>query len=392
MNARREYIVTMHKRYLQARTRKERSIILNELVQVAGYHRKYAIRLMNQAAVSRPAKPKKPRPKRYLECLPVVALVWEALDYCCAERLHPQLLRVAEQLHRHGALHLTDEIREQLASISRATLARRLSSMPRPTPRKIVKASRPGRLLQTQIPIERYAWDESRPGALEVDLVEHNGGSTTGHYAYTLSVVDVVSGWSRRRAMLGKSQRAVHGALSDILGQWPVAVWGLHSDNGSEFLNGQLALFAKDRGIRFSRSKPYHKNDNAHVEQKNRQFVRDIVGYDRYDTQEAVDWLNRVYDILDPYANLVLPALKVTAKTREGSRVRKRYDIARTPLQRLIRCGGLDAATQARLEAEAANLNPLAMRRQLEALIMQGPPTSSGTPWADTPTGELVLV
>ncbi|WP_459874571.1 DDE-type integrase/transposase/recombinase, partial [Calditerricola satsumensis] len=169
-------------------------------------------------------------------------------------------------------------------------------------------------------------WNESRPGALEIDLVEHNGGDSSGQFACTLSVTDMVTGYSRRQAILGKSQKAVFAALESILSQWPTAVHTLHSDNGSEFLNHHLLRFCKQKGIAFMRSRPYRKNDNPHVEQKNRQFVREIVGYARYDTQEAVEWLNAVYALLDPYANLFLPTRKVVEKSYEGKRIRKRFD------------------------------------------------------------------
>lgn len=138
----------------------------------------------------------------------MIQVVWEALDYACTERLHPVLLATAEHLAGHGEVVLTPTVREQLASISRATLGRRLAELPSPKPRRqVLPRPKPGTLLRTEVPVARYEWDEDRPGALEIDLVEHNGGSTTGHYAYTLSVVDVVSTWSRRRAFLGRSQK-----------------------------------------------------------------------------------------------------------------------------------------------------------------------------------------
>ncbi|MEW6523979.1 MAG: hypothetical protein AB1445_10515, partial [Bacillota bacterium] len=165
-----------------------------------------------------------------------------------------------------------------------------LPEIPSPGP-----PQKPPSALQAEVPLGRYDWDEGRPGALEIDLVEHNGGSSQGHYAYTLNVVDAVSGYSRRRAVLGRVQAGIFRELADILKQWPFRPWGLHADNGSEFLNNHLIRFTKKTGLEFHRSRPYRKNDNAHVEQKNRRLVREVVGYERFDTVAQVDWLNRVY-------------------------------------------------------------------------------------------------
>lgn len=371
MSSRREYVETMRTRYQKARSRKDRSAIIDELVAVIQCHRKHAIRLLNAGYSQKPRKPSR-RSGKYIEILPVISIVWEALDYCCAERLHPQLLAMADRLARHGVLQLTPSMREQLASISRATLARRLSEMPSPKPRRRLSRPRPGSLASS-VPVDRYAWNEKRFGALEVDLVEHGGGASHGHYAYTLTVVDIVSGWSRRRAVLGRGQKGVFEALSAILADWPTPIWGLHSDNGSEFLNDHLRRYALQYNIIFTRSRPYRKNDNAHVEQRNGQYVRQVVGYARYDTPQAVEWLNDVYALLDGYANLVLPTMKVIQKERMGSKVRKRYDTARSPLQRLIDARALDPTKQLLLESQAGSINPLEHRRQLEDLIARGP-------------------
>lgn len=181
-----------------------------------------------------------------------------------------------------------------------------------------------------------------------------------------------MTGYSRRRAILGRGQTAVFCELKAILDVWPVKPWGLHTDNGNEFLNGHLIRFCQQNKLAFTRSRPYRKNDNAHAEQKNRQYVREIVGYERYDTPEDVAWLNRVYAYLDIYANLFLPMRKVVAKERYGAQVRKTYDIARTPFQRLIEAGVLDTSTQAKLQRQLQAINPFALHRQLEDLLAQG--------------------
>jgi hypothetical protein len=176
--SKREYVKAMRKRYQAAAGRQERGELLDELVEVGGYSRKHAIALMNKAPPERPVRRKKRpgRPRSYQLCLPAVETVWEVLDYCCAERLHPQLLPLAEWLAEHKEIQLTLEVKRELAVISRATLARRLSEMHRPKPRLLRSGQHPSRLLKSQVPVARYRWDEERPGALEVDLVDHSGG------------------------------------------------------------------------------------------------------------------------------------------------------------------------------------------------------------------------
>lgn len=369
---RREYVKTMRERYRAAKTKKERGKLLDEVVAITGYNRKYAIRLLGVS--DRPIRPKKrrKRKRRYTKCLPVVALCWEALDYCCAERLHPRLVPVTEQLIRHRVVYPDRDVLDELRAISLSTLARRLREMPSPKARTVPRP-RAGSLIKCDVPIGRYDWNESRPGALEADLVEHNGGSTSGHFACTLSVTDVVTGWSRRRAVMGRGQAGIHEALSLIINQWPYPCWGLHADNGSEFLANHVQRFLAEHKLDHTRSRPYRKNDNAHVEQRNR-FIREMIGYGRYDTPEAVAWLNRVYELLDLYANLVLPSMKLVDKKRYGSKVRKTYDTPRPPLVRAIEAGVLSDAERARLETMASfELNPLELHRQLEALINRGP-------------------
>lgn len=381
LQSRREYLTSMGERYAKAKTKSQKSQIIDEVVATVGYARKYAITVLRHPPKTTARRPAKPRKRRYEAAMPVIQLVWEALDYPCAERLHPVLLSTAEQLAAHGELILTDEVRSQLARISRATLARRMASWRGPGTKKVPTATKAISKIRAEVPVDTYRWNEQRPGALEVDLVEHNGGSSIGHFAYTLSVVDVVTGYSRRQAILGRSQKAVLEALQHILAQWPGPVWGLHTDNGSEFLNNHILRFTKTHGLQFTRSRPYKKNDNAHVEQKNRVLVREVVGYERYDTPQHVQWLNTIYAWLDVYANACLPGRKTIHKQRRGSKVHKTFDTARTPLQRLLESSALDEPTRRAWASWAASLNPLQIHRQLETLLRLGPDAlATGTP------------
>lgn len=213
--------------------------------------------------------------------------------------------------------------------------------MPVGKPKQVPSGPHPNRVARSLVPVDKYAWNETQPGALEVDLVAHSDGRK-GHHAFTLSVVDVVSGWSRRKVVLGKSQAVALEALQELLQQWPNRVWAIHSDNGSEFLGALLIKYCQQANIAYHRSRPYQKNDNAHVEQKNRQYASEIIGYERIDNQCGLTWLNDIYQQLDAYANLFLPSLKLIEKTRHGSKIKKRYDTARTPLERLRQLNVID--------------------------------------------------
>ena len=286
LSSRKEYFPTMVERYRKAKKRTEKTRIIDELVTVLGYHRKYAIQVLKRGGLQ-PVRQKRKRSSKYHLARPAIMVVWEALDHPCAERLHPVLLQTAEVLSKHGELHLCANVRQLLASISRSTLARMLTKS-RSIKRYRMSPPRRRTHLQSQVPVERYQSGELRPGALEADLVEHNEGSSIGHFVYTLSVVDVATGYSRRRSVLGKGQLGVHRELKKLIMSWPYPIWGIHTDNGSEFLNEHLVRFCKANAIKFTRSRPYKKNDNPHVEQKNFQHVRTLVGYERFDTPAQV--------------------------------------------------------------------------------------------------------
>jgi hypothetical protein len=248
LKTRKEYLGNMKDRYARAKSRPEKSKILDEVTEVMGYHRKHAIQVLNDKTTLFKDFPRlHNRPQQYLEALPVAQIVWEALDYPCAERLQPVLLSTAEHLASHEEVRLDETIRYQLARISRSTLARRIAKWPSPKPKRSFAKVTSRDRLYTQVPMETYRWDEMKPGALEIDLVEHNGGSSLGHFAYTLTVVDIVTGWNRRKSFLGRGQRVVLRALKEILDEAPFKPWGIHIDNGTEFLNALLQKFCKER-------------------------------------------------------------------------------------------------------------------------------------------------
>jgi hypothetical protein len=299
----------------------------------------------------------------------------EASGWLCGKRLAPFLGELVPALEREGALRLADGDRTRLLAVSARTIDRRL----RPfrlarDPRNWhgLGATTPGTLLEDQVRVRTYTpWEEQRPGFLEVDLVAHCGATTEGFYLNTLDATDVATGWTECVGVWGKSQRAVFAALETIRRRLPFPLLGLDSDNGSEFLNAHLVRFCTQEQITLTRSRPYWKNDQAHVEQKNWSVVRRLLGYGRYESEAALVQLNRVYELLRIWTNLWQPSLKLVEKTRDDAtgKTRKRYDAAQTPYRRLLASGVL-AAEQARALGETcAASGPAALRRELAAAV-----------------------
>lgn len=224
---------------------------------------------------------------------------WETSDRLCSRRLQPFLPELVEVLERHGELTVSREVKEQLCQISAATIDRLLKPHRLRGARRPFSTTKPGSLLKASIPIRTFAdWDDKRPGFLEIDLVAHCGESTEGLYVNTLSAVDVATGWVECQGVWGKGQQRVGAAIHEMAKRLPFRLLGLDSDNGSEFINHHLYAYCQQKEITFTRSRPYKKNDNAHVEQKNWPVVRRLIGYQRYSSKEALEQLNRVYQLV----------------------------------------------------------------------------------------------
>lgn len=366
-----ELVAAIRPRYAQA-SRAEQGRMLDEFVAATGYHRKHAIRLLRHGPPpSRTGRGGRPR---VYSALVVGALrqVAEASDWLCGKRLAPFLGELVPALETEGALRLEPPVRERLLGMSAATIDRRLRPFRlhlRPHGRATTK---PGTLLKAQVPIQTYTpWEDQRPGFVEVDLVAHCGTSTAGHYLTTLTVTDVATGWTECVGVWGKGQAAVFGGLERVRGRLPCALLGIDSDNGSEFLNAHLVRYCQAEQITFTRSRPYWKNDQAHVEQKNWSAVRRHVGYERYASQAALAQLNRVYDLLRLWLNHWQPVLKLIGKERHGARVTKRYDRAQTPYQRVLAAGVLDEVARHRLVQEHRQRGPARLRRDLDQALEQ---------------------
>lgn len=361
-----ELVAALQGRYAKV-GRGEKGQILDEFVAATGYHRKWAIGLLRQGPP--PARTGQGGRPRVYSAGVVGALrqVWEASGELCGKRLAPFLAELVPALEAEGALALESAVRERLLQLSAATIDRRLHPF-RLQRRHGLGTTKPGTLLKQQVPIRTYTpWDEQRPGFVEIDLVAHCGTSTAGHYLNTLTVTDVASGWTECAGVWGKGQAAVFGALAQVRERLPVPLLGIDSDNGSEFLNAHLVRWCTQEAITFTRSRPYWKNDQAHVEQKNWSVVRKLLGYDRYETEAELALLQRLYRWLRLWTNHWQPVLKLVGKERDGARVRKRYDTAQTPYRRVLASGVLTLAARERLEQEHAASGPTAVWREVEA-------------------------
>jgi hypothetical protein len=250
--------------------------------------------------------------------------------------------------------------------MSPATIDRLLHPWKQKGRRRSFATTRPGSLLRSTIPIRTFAdWQENRPGFIEVDLVAHCGESLEGFYLNTLMAVDIATGWSEFIGVWGKGQQRVGASIHHLRERLPFPLLGLDSDNGSEFINQDLARWCHREGITFTRSCPYKKNDNCFVEQKNGNIVRRVIGRDRYSSKQAYETLNRVYYLLRLYINFFQPAMKLVSKTRHGAKVYRVYDTAQTPYRRVLKIGVISKTSEVRIKSTYAHLNPVILLKQI---------------------------
>jgi hypothetical protein len=365
--SKRELLLQIAPRYREASSTLK-TIILDEFVAATGYARKYAIRLLSQ-----PVEPKlsirRPRPPHYgPEVQQALHLAWTAANHICAKRLIPFLPTLVESLERHGHLQLSEECRDQLLSMSPAT-ADRILRPSRTQGAHGISTTRSGTLLKKQIPIRTFQdWNEAKPGFMEADLVAHCGTQAEGSYLYTLTLTDIATGWTECLPLLGRGQEAVIAALKRARQLLPFPLLGIDTDNGGEFINMELAAYCEQEHITFTRGRPRKSNDQCYVEQKNGQIVRQVVGYDRFAGELAYRQLTELYRALRVYVNCFQPSMKLQTKQREGSKVRRTYDQAQTPLQRLLASSVLPAKKQQELIRITQSLDPLRLLQQLEHL------------------------
>jgi hypothetical protein len=339
-------------------------------MRVTGYHRKAATRLLGKPA--KLGSKHRGRPPEYQAVLEPLKVIWTASDRLCSKRLKPFLPEMIQVLKRNGELRIDATTEARLNQLSPATIDRLLVPARQIGGRKPISTTRPGSLLKNLIPIRTFAdWQESKPGFLETDLVAHCGESVEGFYLNTLCAVDVTSSWTECLPVWGKGQERVCQAVHRMRQRIPFPLLGLDSDNGSEFINQCLYHYCQKNKITFTRSRSYKKNDSCHVEQKNGNVVRRLVGYDRYNSKAAYDCLGRLYYLVRLYLNFFQPTMKLITKSRQGAKVYKVYDTAQTPYQRLLKLGMLSRAKQAELAAIYRGLNPVLLLRQINGNLEQ---------------------
>ncbi len=365
--SKRELLLQIAPRYREASSALK-TVILDEFVAATGYARKYAIRLL-----SHPVTPKltieRPRAPHYgLEVQQALHLAWTAANHICAKRLIPFLPTLVDSLERHGHLQTSEECRTQLLSMSPATADRILQPY-RKQERHGISTTRSGTLLKKQIPIRTFNdWKESAPGFMEADLVAHCGPQAEGSYLFTLTLTDIATGWTECLPLLGRGQEVVIAALKRARQLLPFPLLGIDTDNGGEFINMELAAYCEQEQITFTRGRPRKSNDQCYVEQKNGQIVRQVVGYDRFTGELAYRQLTELYRALRVYVNCFQPSMKLQAKERDGSKVRRTYDQAQTPMQRLLASGAIPLKKQQELLRITEALDPLRLLTQLEHL------------------------
>jgi hypothetical protein len=370
-------------RYQRA-SKKEKTMLLNELIQLTRYNRSYAARAlrikevlgyMNIGAkrvrlVRDNRKIKRKKKKIYdQEVLVALKEIWKIGDYICSKRLAPYLSEIIPVLEKWGEIKLDTKVREKLLTISAATIDRLLADTRKKYQIKGRSTTRPGSLLKKSIPIRTFAdWDEKVPGFFEVDLVSHDGGAARGDFLQSLNFTDIATGWEEMIAVKNKAQVWVFAGIKIIKERLPFSILGLDSDNGAEFINAHLLRYCAEEHITFTRSRPYRKNDSCFVEQKNWSVIRRTVGYGRYDTDNELNLLNELYGYLRLYVNFFQPVRKLIKKERIGSKVIKRYDEAKTPYRRVLASPDIENEIKVKLKKEYAMLNPAELKRKITKL------------------------
>ena len=370
--ARKEYVQAIVARYQQA-GRKEKGRILDEFCRICGYHRKHAIRTLRPAKHRQPARRKPGRTSRYRTPAIMVVLhrVWQTAHYPCSKRLKA-ILGAWMAPYEQTFGRLAPWVKAAVARISPATIDRLLVQERLRVKRTGLSTTKPGTLLKQHIPIKTHQWDETRPGFLEADTVAHCGESMAGQFVLTLDLTDLATGWTEQRALWGKGERGVVEQLVSIEAALPFPILGFDCDNGTEFLQWHLVRYFQDRTtpVQFTRSRPYQKNDNAHVEQKNWTHVRQWLGYLRFERPRLVELLNDLYTTeWRLFLNCFLPSAKLQHKTRIHSQIIKVHDDPQTPYQRLLDSEHLPQRAKDHLTALYQTLNPFHLRQAIDAKI-----------------------
>jgi len=351
--------------------KKEKTELLNRLLQTTGYSRKHLMEILPNPPKVRKRK-RRIQKGRYIQILKPLRILWAVANYACGKRLKPMIPSYLAALRRHKELVVTGEERILLLRISASTIDRLLIHDRKRINIKGRSRTKPGSLLKHQIPIKMWSdWDNTTPGFLEIDSVHHCGISLYGEYIYTLDTTDVATGWNECCAHLGRGEYRTIQALDTIRGRIPFSLLGIDFDCGGEFVNYHLIRYCDKNHITYTRAREAIKNDQAYIEQQNYSVVRRFTGYGRYDTEEQLEILNRLYDLLSDYQNFFQPVMRLKTKIRDGAKVTRKYDIAQTAYQRLLKRKDISAETKKKLRVRYKKLNPKKLLLEITALGKQ---------------------
>lgn len=378
MNARRQYLEEVGKAYGRADD-KGRGKLLDEVEERTGLNRKYLIRVLNHPRRKEPGKVRKRKAAYGAEVVTALIEVWDIFDQPCGQRMVPALRNELDRLRRLGEVQCSATVAGQLKTVSASTIDRLLRREKGVRHLRRNRNPHVQRLISQRVPVKVAAeWDTSEAGNIQVDFVAHCGRSTGGDYIHTISAVDIATSWWEGHAIPVRSQHAAKEGLTAMKPRFPFRLLELHPDNDSALLNDLLWDWTQEEKIRLSRSRPYKKNDNAWVEQKNWTHVRKMVGYRRFDMTGELRLLNEIYAVMRLYRNYFLPAMRLKSKTRVEGRIKRQYDASQTPCQRALASPQVSAEKKQELKAVYEALNPAELNRRLTALRAELEKISAG--------------